>query len=121
MEFWAYMVLEQGALSGKYDSAHPMPAGSMRAATYNPMLPAMGSLLGLMREIGSRHGVSPAQVAIGWAAARGVVPIIGVTREAQVKEAAAALDISLTGAEMAALEAAADASGVDTEAAWEKM
>lgn len=36
--FFAYMVLEQGALSGKYDTAHPMPAGSARAETYNPVL-----------------------------------------------------------------------------------
>ena len=117
----AYMVLEQGALSGKYDAAHPLPAGSMRAATYNPLLPAMDRLLKLQREIGGRHGVTPAQVAIAGAAARGGVPIIGVTREVQVREAAAALDVSLSEAEMAALEKAADASGVDTEAAWEKM
>ena len=29
--FFAYMVLEQGALSGKYDTKHPMPEGSERA------------------------------------------------------------------------------------------
>jgi aryl-alcohol dehydrogenase-like predicted oxidoreductase len=34
--FFSYMVLEQGALSGKYDTTHPMPEGSARAATYNP-------------------------------------------------------------------------------------
>ncbi len=121
VQFWAYMVLEQGALSGKHDAGHPLPEGSMRAATYNPLLPAMDGLLKLLREIGGRHGVTPAQVAIAWAAARGVVPIIGVTREVQVREAAAALDVPLSEAEMAALEKAADASGVDTEAAWEKM
>lgn len=36
--FFAYMVLEQGALSGKYDTNHPMPEGSARAETYNPIL-----------------------------------------------------------------------------------
>lgn len=36
--FFSYMVLEQGALSGKYDTAHPMPAGSARADSYNPIL-----------------------------------------------------------------------------------
>lgn len=39
--FFAYMVLEQGALSGKYDTAHPFPVGSDRAAVYNPMLPQL--------------------------------------------------------------------------------
>ncbi len=36
--FFAYMVLEQGALSRKYDTSHPMPEGSARAETYNPVL-----------------------------------------------------------------------------------
>ncbi|WP_330373090.1 aldo/keto reductase [Oribacterium sp. FC2011] len=30
IQFWAYMVLEQGALSGKYDTKNPMPEGSGR-------------------------------------------------------------------------------------------
>lgn len=30
MTFFAYMVLEQGALSGKYDTEHPLPEGSAR-------------------------------------------------------------------------------------------
>lgn len=38
MYFFSYMVLEQGALTGKYDSAHPMSAGSARVETYNPVL-----------------------------------------------------------------------------------
>ena len=36
--FFSYMVLEQGALSGKYDTKHPMPEGSARAEIYNPVL-----------------------------------------------------------------------------------
>ncbi len=36
--FFAYMVLEQGALSGKYDTRHPLPEGSQRANTYDPIL-----------------------------------------------------------------------------------
>ena len=39
--FFAYMVLEQGALSGKYDTGHPFPADSDRGAVYNPMLPQL--------------------------------------------------------------------------------
>lgn len=115
------MVLEQGALSGKYDATHPMPQGSMRANTYNPMLPAIGDLLSLMKKIGEKYGISPAQVAIGWADAKGVVPLVGVTTEGQVKEEAAALNFKLTDEEVENLEHAADKSGVDTEAAWEKI
>lgn len=39
--FFSYMVLEQGALSGKYDTGHPFPADSDRGAVYNPMLPQL--------------------------------------------------------------------------------
>ena len=44
IDFWAYMVLEQGALSGKYDTVHPLPAGSQRGDTYNPLLPQIEKL-----------------------------------------------------------------------------
>lgn len=118
--FWAYMVLEQGALSGRYDADHPMPHGSMRANTYNPMLPSISKLLELMKEIAKSHEVDPAQVAIGWAVVKGVTPLIGVTKEKQVAEAAAAINLRLSEEEVSALENAADESGVDTEAAWEK-
>ncbi len=32
--FFSYMVLEQGALSGKYDSSHPFPEDSDRGIKY---------------------------------------------------------------------------------------
>lgn len=121
VEFWAYMVLEQGALSGKYDKNHPMPEGSMRAKTYNPLLQSLEPLLDLMNEIGKRRGISPAQVAISWAASKGLVPIIGVTTEQQVEEASNALDARLTDKEVGGLEDMADKSGVNTEAAWERI
>ncbi|SNU86655.1 oxidoreductase [Streptococcus merionis] len=43
IQFFAYMVLEQGALSGKYDAESPMPADSNRGKTYNSMFPALSS------------------------------------------------------------------------------
>lgn len=43
--FFAYMVLEQGALSGKYDTQNPLPEGSQRAARYNPLMPKIESLV----------------------------------------------------------------------------
>ena len=42
--FFSYMVLEQGALTGKYDTEHPFPAYSDRGRTYNPMLPQLEKL-----------------------------------------------------------------------------
>lgn len=44
IEFWAYMVLEQGALSGKYNKENPLPEESDRGKKYNPVLPQLEAL-----------------------------------------------------------------------------
>lgn len=117
--FWAYMVLEQGALSGKYDTSHPLPEGSQRGATYNPLLPQIGKLVSVMRTVGDRYGITPAQVALAWAIAKGTTPIIGVTKTTQVQDAVQAAGIVLTEADVKAIEDAAESTGVDTRGAWE--
>ncbi|WP_298614186.1 aldo/keto reductase [uncultured Odoribacter sp.] len=119
MDFWAYMVLEQGALSGKYDTSHPLPEGSQRGATYNPLLPQIGKLVSVMRTVGDRYGITPAQVALAWAIAKGTTPIIGVTKTAQVQDAVQATGISLTEADVKTIEDAAESTGVDTRGSWE--
>lgn len=119
IDFWSYMVLEQGALSGKYDTQHPLPAGSQRGETYNPMLPQIEQLVEAMRGIGEKYGVSPAQVALAWAIAKGTTPIIGVTKVSQVQDAAKAMRVQLTADEIARLEAVAEETGVDTRGSWE--
>lgn len=119
IDFWAYMVLEQGALSGKYDTRHPLPEGSQRASTYNPMLPEIEKLVNVMRTIGDRYGISPAQVALTWAIAKGTTPIIGVTKLPQVNDAITASQVTLSQDEMALLEVTAETTGVDTRGAWE--
>lgn len=113
------MVLEQGALSGKYDTQHPLPAGSQRGETYNPMLPQIEKLVSVMRSIGEKHAVSPAQVALAWAIAKGTTPIIGVTKVSQVQDAVAATRISLSAEEIDRMEAAAEETDVDTRGSWE--
>lgn len=119
MDFWAYMVLEQGALSGKYDTAHPLPAGSQRGETYNPLLPQIECLVEVMRSVGDRYGITPAQVALAWAIAKGTTPIIGVTKVPQVDDALKAVNIKLTEDEVKLLETVADNAGVDTRGSWE--
>lgn len=119
IDFWAYMVLEQGALSGKYDTAHPLPEGSQRGDTYNPLLPQIEKLIGVMRTVGERYGITPAQVALAWAIAKGTTPIIGVTKTAQVQDAVQAAAIKLTEEDMKLIEEAAETTGVDTRGSWE--
>lgn len=118
--FYAYMVLEQGALTGKYDSAHPFPQGSGRGDSYNPHLAEIERLVDALRTIGERHNASPAQVATAWAIAKGVLPIIGVTKVRQVEQAAVAAQLHLTDDEVSMLERLGDETGVHTLREWEQ-
>lgn len=119
IDFWAYMVLEQGALSGKYDTAHPLPEGSQRGDTYNPLLPQIEKLVAAMRTVGDRYGITPAQVALAWAIAKGTTPIIGVTKTSQVQDAIQTVGITLIGEDVKIIEEAAESTGVDTRGSWE--
>lgn len=119
MDFWAYMVLEQGALSGKYDTAHPLPEGSQRGNTYNPLLPQIEKLVAVMRTVGGRYDLTPAQVALSWAIAKGATPIVGVTNTAQVQDAVRAAGVVLNETDVRSIEEAAESTGVDTRGAWE--
>ncbi|MBQ9575570.1 MAG: aldo/keto reductase [Muribaculaceae bacterium] len=119
IEFWAYMVLEQGALSGKYSKENPLPAESDRGKKYNPVLPQLEALTNEMKAIGEKYGASSSQVGIAWAIAKGTLPIIGATKERHVIEAAEAAKVQLTAEEVARLEQLADATGIDTRGGWE--
>lgn len=117
--FFAYMVLEQGALSGKYDTQHPLPAGSQRGETYNPLLPQIENLISAMKVMSEKHGVGAPQIAVAWAIAKGTTPIIGVTKPQHVTDAALAAQVNLSAEEVQELENIARESGVDTRGSWE--
>ena len=118
--FFAYMVLEQGALTGRFDTEHPFPAGTGRGEAYNPHLKELEQLIASLREVGARHSASPAQIATAWAIAKGTLPIIGVTKVKQVEEAAAAAQIRLSMDEISHLEELGGAAGVHTLREWEQ-
>ena len=118
--FFAYMVLEQGALSGKYDTAHPMPEGSARAETYNPVLDKLEVRNAELKKLADKYNAGPAQIPVAWAIAKGTLPIIGVTKENQVRDAGKAANISLGAAETAELEKVADSLELNVIRFWEK-
>ena len=118
--FYSYMVLEQGALTGRYSEENPFPEGSGRAEAYNPHLKELTALIDELKIIGTRFDASPAQVATAWAIAKGTLPIIGVTKVRQVEEAAKAAQIELTADEISRLERLGDETGVHTLREWEK-
>lgn len=118
--FFSYMVLEQGALTGKYDTAHPFPEDSDRGKVYNPMLPQLEKLNAGLKEIADRHGVAPAQIPVAWAIAKGTLPIIGVTKVYQVEDAAKAAALELTSEEIEAIERLAGETPLNVIRYWEK-
>ena len=119
IQFWAYMTLEQGALSGKYSPENPLPAESDRGKKYNPVLDKLQALTDEMKCIGEKHGASCSQIGIAWAIAKGTMPIVGATKERHVVEAAKAATIVLTADEVTRLEQLADSLGIDTRGDWE--
>ena len=118
--FFAYMVLEQGALSGKYDTKHPMPEGSARAEAYNPVLGKLEILNAELKKLADKFGVGAAQIPIAWAIAKGTLPIIGVTKENQVLDAVKAANVTLTAEETENLEKVADSLHLNVIRFWEK-
>lgn len=118
--FYAYMVLEQGALTGRFDTEHPFPEGTGRGDSYNPHLKELEVLIDELRRIGKTHNASPAQIATAWAISRGTLPIVGVTKVKQVEEAFAAAQITLDAEEVSHLEKLGDETGVHTLREWEK-
>ncbi len=118
--FFAYMVLEQGALSGKYNTKNPMPEGSARAETYNPVLDKLEILNAELKKLADKYGVGMAQIPVAWAIAKGTLPIIGVTKENQVLDAVKAANITLTEEEVSLLEKVADSLELNVIRFWEK-
>lgn len=118
--FFAYMVLEQGALTGRYSPENPLPEGTNRARAYNGMLPQLQALTDKLASIGQSHGAAAPDVATAWAIAKGATPLIGVTRPDYVDGLVRATSLTLTGDEVAELEALADAADVNTRGWWEK-
>lgn len=119
LTFFAYMVLEQGALTGKYNAKHPMPAGSSRAAVYNGQLGHLTTLVQTLQRIGAPHGLSAAETAMAWTIAKGTLPIIGVTKVPQVDAAAKAAKTRLSASDVTALDAVAATTQADTVGFWE--
>lgn len=118
--FFAYMVLEQGALSGKYSARNPMPGGTNRTEAYNAMLPQLQRLLDGLCNFAQRNGATAANIATAWAMAKGATPIIGVTKPHHVEGLIRTAALALSNHEMVELEALAQSAGVNTRGWWEK-
>ncbi|SDN92184.1 aldo/keto reductase [Acetanaerobacterium elongatum] len=120
--FFAYMIYEQGALTGRYSAANPFPKKTRRGNAYPPeVLSKIEGLLGTLWQVAEAHQATVAQIVLAWAIYKGTVPLIGVTKTHHVTEAAAALNITLSGEEISLIEAVAKQTGVKIPCGWEKQ
>lgn len=117
--FFAYMVLEQGALTGKFNSKKKMPFFSRRGFAYNRHLKKLEPLFKELEAVGKKHDLTVSQTAITYAIAKGTLPIIGITKPYQAKELAKIASVTLTKGEILQLETTADEIGIKVKAGWE--
>lgn len=109
----AYSPLAQGLLSGKYDASHPIE-GFRRRNPLNPLaspanLARSTLLIETLREVGSSHGATPAQVALAWVLSHpNTVAIPGAGSVAHVTQNAAAADLTLVEDEIVRLNEVAE-------------
>ncbi|MFD8781548.1 aldo/keto reductase [Kitasatospora sp. NPDC059599] len=110
----AYGVLSRGLLSGHWNPERALAGTDFRS--HSPRFQGENlthnlALVEQLRAIAAEKGASVAQVAIAWVVSRGqdVVPLVGARRRERLTEALGALDVTLTGADLAAIEAAVPA------------
>ena len=108
-----YGALSRGLLSG----SQPAPSGDLRAHLprfTGGNLERNRQLADKLKEIAAGKGITQVQLAIAWVLAKEsfLVPVVGARTRAQLAESLGALDVKLTGEEIAALETTIPAEAV---------
>jgi aryl-alcohol dehydrogenase-like predicted oxidoreductase len=111
----AYGIMSRGLLSAS--TARGIDAGDPRARFprfQGENLQRNLGLIAALEEIAAERGVSTAQLAVAWVLSRGtdIIPLIGTKRRDRLAESLAALELSLSQDELAAIEAAVPSSAV---------
>lgn len=106
----AYSPLGRGFLSGRFRSPEELDADDWRRT--QPRFSAENAernraIAAMVDELAAEKGVTSAQLALAWVLARGedVVPIPGTKRRSYLEQNAAALDVELTEADVARIDA----------------
>jgi aryl-alcohol dehydrogenase-like predicted oxidoreductase len=110
----AYGVLSRGLLSGHWTPARSTGPGDFRGSAprfQGENLDRNLALVEALRKVAREKGVSVAQLAIAWVAARDelIVPLVGARTRERLAEALGAADVELTPADLARIEAAVPA------------
>lgn len=118
--YYAYMVLEQGALAGRYNVTCPFPLLSMRRLAFpKSKFRKIESLLKLMEQTALKYNIDKSQIPVLWVIAKGAVPIIGITKPVYAERLAEALQVDLTSEEIERLTSEAAATGIRQQGSWE--
>ena len=118
--YYAYMVLEQGALAGRYNAENHFPTFSMRNLAFpKSKFRKIERLLGMMKDIADKHGIDRSQIPILWAMAKGAVPIVGITKPSYAEKLSEALKADLTDEEIDRLTEEARRTGIRQQGSWE--
>lgn len=119
--FFSYMVLEQGALTSKYNKEHPFPKKTRRASAFpKKTLEKIEPLIQTLKSIASKYNVEIADIAIAYAINKQTIPIIGVTKEHHIDSLVRAVTITLLPEEIVLLENVAKDTKVNIKGFWEK-
>lgn len=115
--FVPYSPLGRGFLTGAFSSRDAIADGDYRKSN-DPRLQegnidANLRIVEAVKQVATRHGVSPARVALAWLLAQGddIVPIPGAKRRVTMEDSMAAVDLELTADDIASLNAAAPVGG----------
>jgi aryl-alcohol dehydrogenase-like predicted oxidoreductase len=107
----AYGVLSRGLLSGHWAPSRELTANDFRST--NPRFQGENldrnlALVEALRQVADARGVSVAQVATAWVIRQGedIVPVLGARTRTRLTEALGALDVTLSDADVAAIEQA---------------
>jgi len=105
----AYGVLSRGLISGHWQKGHGQSKGDFRA--HSPRFQGENvdrnlELVEALRTIAQAKGVSVAQIAIAWVAAKGsdIIPLIGARKVERLEEALGSQAVHLSAADLAAIE-----------------
>ena len=118
--FFGYMILEQGALSGRYDEKHPLPLLSYRGFNFHKRkLRKLHKLIAYERELAIKYNVDTAQIPIAWAIAKNVIPIVGLTKPNHAESLQKGVTVTLQTEEILCLEQLAIEADVTSKGTWE--
>ena len=120
IDYYAYMVLEQGALSGKYSAKNHFPTFSMRNFAFpKSKFKKIEGLLTVMKELSLKYNVDQSQIPVLWAIGKGAIPIVGITKPSHAKKLFEAAEVNLTDGELDILTQKAAATGIRQQGIWE--